>query len=397
MSKFSQHNFDWVICIGVPYNPLSMQSTGNIMREFYALNKKILWVNPMIKINKKYSSNSAAKKNHFLILKKISRKIRLYIKPYQKVETGFIVLSPLTIPISRKKSFDKLNKVLLNAQIQLVFKLLKIRNPLLYSSGYLEAELMQDIIQYEYWFHEFPDLDSDNRNITEAQKTKIKRIEEKIINSADLVVASSKRIYDKVLNKVSEDKKKENIIYFPHGVDFAHFHNAKASSTNFEKLKKPIIGYFGSLTQANDQEVYLRIANAGYSLLLIGEVLGDYSDCRSNSNIVFTGPINYKELPSVVKNIDIGIMAWKPSEHILNSNPKKTLEYLCCGIPIVSMRIPQLLYEYGDLLYYADSPDEFIEKIELALKENDLNKINFRIKKAMESEWSSKVKNLFKI
>lgn len=381
----------WVICVGVPWNRNSMQSIANVMLTFRKRGIKVLWINPVIKINKSYKD--IGRKNKSFFLKRTLYKLKIYLKLFKTVESDFYIFSPLSLPVLKNHDFFTINKFLFNIQLFLVFRLLKIKDILLYSSGYYEAILYPRLIPYKYWWHEYPDLDSDNRNISNQQSIQIRNFENQVIQRSDLILASSRRIFDKIVERTINTDKLSHIKLFPHGVDFKHFNDAIA--INRENLivnnRMPIIGYFGSLTNANDQSIYIEIAKAGYNLVLIGDVLADYTMCKKFPNIIFTGSKDYKELPSYVKCFDVGIMSWKWSEHIYNCNPKKTLEYFSCGIPVVSIPIPQLVDEFGELIYYAETPQEFISQIEKAIVENNSQKIQQRISFSSERDWDKKI------
>lgn len=391
--------FEWVICVGVPWNEKSMQSTGNIVLDFKQKKKNILWINPIIKINKSYSGTKKSKRSFTSVFKRLLFKLRIYASVFRKKEKGFYIISPITLPVLKNRSFVTINRFLIRFQLWLAVKLLRVSKSLFYSSGYYEAMLYSETINYSYWIHEFPDIDSDNRNITDEQRRRILAIENSVIESCNLILTSSNKIYGKITERLKEKDAVGKVIRFPHGVDFNHFNQGiPLEKSRFRVNKdKPVIGYFGSLTNANDQDVYIELAKAGYNVVLIGDVLSDYSLCKQFPNIIFTGGVDYRDLPGYVKCFDIGIMCWKWSEHILNSNPKKTLENFSCGIPVVSIPIPQLVEEYGDLIYYAQTPAEFVSMSETAFSTNSSQKIDERISFARERDWSKKVEQLFAI
>ncbi len=390
--------FEWVICVGVPWNDKSMQSTGNIVLDFKNKGKKILWINPIIKINKSYFGTKKFKRSFKSVFKRLSFKLKIYANIFSKKEDGFYVISPITIPVLRKRSFVTINRFLIRLQLFISVKLLRVSKPVLYSSGYYEALLFSEAVNFTYWIHEFPDIDSDNRNITDDQRMNILKVENTVIDRCNHILTSSNRIYSKIKERLKDKNTSEKVVYFPHGVDFKHFNQGvQLEKSRFQINKdKPVLGYFGSLTNANDQSVYVKLAKAGYNVVLIGDVLSDYSLCKQLPNIIFTGGIDYKVLPGYVKCFDVGIICWKWSEHILNSNPKKTLEYFSCGIPVVSIPIPQMVEEYGDLIYYAQTPEEFILMVDTAFNTNSNKKVEDRIRFARERDWSNKIDQLFR-
>ena len=99
-----------------------------------------------------------------------------------------------------------------------------------------------------------------------------------------------------------------------HGVDFPHF-SAELEPPDIMKqikaLGRPIAGYFGSLSDANDKEVFLSLAQHGFSIVIIGKVLGDYSALQALENIHMLGPIPYSLLPRYAQAFDIGLLNWR--------------------------------------------------------------------------------------
>jgi glycosyltransferase involved in cell wall biosynthesis len=242
------------------------------------------------------------------------------------------------------------------------------------------------------------DLYSDYREVSIDLKERLKIREINLFNFADVILVSSKIVKDKIA-KLVKDKKK--LYHFPHGVDFKHFDVDSDREAILQKFQipnnRPIVGYFGSLTMANDQASYLAIANAGYTLVLIGRQTGDYSECISHENIYFIGGIPYNELPQISSVFDVAIMAWRPSEWISNSNPKKTYEYLALGHPIVCNSIPEIKSQLEDVVYFADSPDEFVSQVKIALEQNSKELIETRKVLANYVDWSAKYKQIIRI
>ena len=83
-------------------------------------------------------------------------------------------------------------------------------------------------------------------------------------------------------------------------------------------------------------------------------------------------------------------MAWKPSEWINNSNPKKTYEYLALGKPIVCNSIPEIKHQLSDYVYFADTPEEFVMQCKKAYSEDSDILVSLRKEKAKITDWNYK-------
>ena len=195
---------------------------------------------------------------------------------------------------------------------------------------------------------------------------------------------------EKKLGELVENR--EKIFQLPHGVDFKHFNNAICNNKIKSRNGLPIAGYFGSLTHANDQEVFIKLARNGFFVVVIGKVLGDYSLCRKEENIFFTGKIDYEYLPGYAKCFDVCLLNWRMADWIKNSFPKKTLEYLAMGKPIVSVKIPELENRFGNLIYFAEDADDFVGQAKKAIAENDMQKVNLRIDSVKNEDWDNRYK-----
>jgi len=152
----------------------------------------------------------------------------------------------------------------------------------------------------------------------------------------------------------------------------------------------PVAGYFGTLSDANDKDVFKILADNGFSVVIIGKVLGDYTMLEGNDNIHFIGPLAFKDLPSFAKAFDVCLLNWIMADWIKNSFPVKTLEYLAMGKPVISCRIPVVEDMFGELVYFAETPEEFLEQAQKAMNENTILLEKRRTEVAANHTWKSK-------
>jgi len=75
------------------------------------------------------------------------------------------------------------------------------------------------------------------------------------------------------------------------------------------------------------------------------------------------------------------------------TNPVKLYEYFACGLPVVSSRLDEV-ERYSDLLYIADSPDDFVVQLERALLEEDPAKREARRTVARKENWLDRCQSL---
>src|SRR5690606_24219985 len=74
-------------------------------------------------------------------------------------------------------------------------------------------------------------------------------------------------------------------------------------------------------------------------------------------------------------------------------DPVKFYEYMSAGKPVVATRTSELR-NYEDYLYLADSHAEFLEKIEQALAEDDIDLARKRIALAQQNDWEARVEQI---
>jgi teichuronic acid biosynthesis glycosyltransferase TuaH len=156
--------------------------------------------------------------------------------------------------------------------------------------------------------------------------------------------------------------------------------------TEVANLPKPVIGLLGYLGNRVDIEVLLAVADAGYSLLLVGAKdphweQGRFRELISRPHVRYVGGVPSSEVRRYLAAFDVGIVPYRDTEFNRASFPLKTLEYLSAGVPAVSANLPaarwlcdglqadELGSPYGRILMLADRTYDYLRAIS-ALLEN---------------------------
>ncbi|NTW23655.1 MAG: glycosyltransferase family 1 protein [Lentimicrobium sp.] len=320
--------------------------------------------------------------------KKIVNKIKTHLKVFKKVEKGFYVLVPFYIQ-AFSPFWDKVNASLMRFQLALVAFFLGInyKDAILWISGSFTLSPVLNK-KFKTRVYQAADLISDFRTPNKALLADLKKKEIHLSNNVDHLFASSPNIQNKL-----QDLSGRKVNLLTHGVDYDHFTKDATTNPVMASIKKsglPIAGYFGTLSDANDKAVFKILSENGFSVVIIGKVLGDYSMLESIENIHFTGPVEFKDLPSYASFFDVCLLNWIMADWIKNSFPVKTLEYLAMGKPIISCRIPVVEQMFGELIYFAETPDDFLKQAKLALAENSSLLAEKRREIASEHTWDSK-------
>jgi hypothetical protein len=210
----------------------------------------------------------------------------------------------------------------------------------------------------------------------------------RMCRESDLVYAVSETYRRKL--EIHDPSKPIHVV--PHGIAFEDAQRVRNDPTigpppELARLGRPLLGFVGSIHDTNiDVNLleYVSRERPDYQIALIGPYKNNpigMSLSRSNlerirrlGNVHLLGPRPFHQLARYVKFFDVGLVlielersdaAFQTSKRTLF----KLLHYFSQGKPIV---IPDL-YEVGpeaDLLYVADSRDEYVAHLDAALGED---------------------------
>ncbi len=325
-------------------------------------------------------------KNDKYVWSKIFNKLASFARYLKKGQENIWVLTPFALPIFAKyeKAIYKINKVLLLAQLRAVCGLLKFSNPILWvcvpSVKDVVLEMKKQAKAMIYYcvdnisFHS----GAEDRHVLAAEKA--------IHESADLAFF--------VNHSLVEERKHINprTYHLGHGVDYDHFVKAISNEgsipEDIAKISGPIAGYIGVLRSLDfDLIKKLAVANPGYSFVFIGDVQEDYSEIKKLPNIHFLGKKPYAQLPFYMRRIDCYGIFYRMDDVFNNyRNPKKLLEYLATGKPIISVPVLEMAH-FGDLVYTASSFDDFNRLLKQAISEDTPKQKEKRVQYAAEHTW----------
>ncbi len=246
-------------------------------------------------------------------------------------------------------------------------------------------------------FECYDEYASSDEPLPERVRNIIKRKEIELLKRADIVFTTSKLLHE------NKGKFNSNIFYVPNAADVEHFKKAQDPNTKesvrIKEIKKPIIGYLGTIHNRTDIELltYTAEKRPDWSFLLIGpteqgfQKTTIYKRFKSLPNVYLFGWIDYDELPGILKAFDACVIPYKvDSEFNQNVNPNKLHEYTAMGKPIVSTDLPEVR-SYGNIIKIAQGRDEFIDLIEKSIQEDNKDKIIQRLKIAENNSWDRRV------
>jgi len=109
---------------------------------------------------------------------------------------------------------------------------------------------------------------------------------------------------------------------------------------------------------------------------------------------IFLGERPYSELPKYLYDFNVCLIPFKNTQLIHATHPVKIYEYLAAGKPVVTTNLDELK-PIADLCYIAKDKEDFLEKLDIALKENDNEHVQKRIKFASKNTWQDRFEILY--
>lgn len=212
--------------------------------------------------------------------------------------------------------------------------------------------------------------------------------EDELIKKSDLIVATSHLL----LNEKS--RLNENCLLVPNGADFDHFNYSPGNlPDDLIGIRKPIIGYYGAMSDWLDTELIYNLASARpqWNFILIGRVeSADVSQLKKLSNVFLLEEKPYELLPGYLQHFDTCIIPFKKIRLTEATNPVKLFEYLSAGKSIVATDLDELRY-YREYVRLAVSVSEWLEAIELALDDYLPVQVEKRRSFAHQNTWDERI------
>jgi glycosyltransferase involved in cell wall biosynthesis len=227
-----------------------------------------------------------------------------------------------------------------------------------------------------------------------ADKEMLKRFEEELLKSVDLVFCSSQGL------KEAKSMFNRNCFLLPNGVDlnlFSDNYSDVEIPPDIKRVKRPIIGYIGTIGERLDFNALISLARArpDWSIVMIGPLTAKrFSSIMTGApNIYWLGEKGYKELSRYLKIFDVCLIPFEVNEFTKKIYPTKLHQYLAAGKPVVSSQLPDLEPFAPWVEFYSDAK-EMVMKIERSLQEDSMEKVLKREKVASENTWDRRVESM---
>lgn len=230
---------------------------------------------------------------------------------------------------------------------------------------------------------------------------RVRRSEKKIISDSDVILTSSKLIYDELRETNAK------VYYLHNAADYRHFvksaDNELEIPDNIKLLPRPRLGFFGNINHLIDYELITKLAGEftnGAIVMIGGEqkntgITHDhwYQMTKTMGNVHYLGFRDYENLPVYLKGFDVCLMPFRLNDWMQYSAPNKTFQYLASGKPIVSTDFPEV-HNVESVIYIAKKHTEFVKLVREALNDSSETKKAERQQVAFENsteKWAEKV------
>ena len=217
-----------------------------------------------------------------------------------------------------------------------------------------------------------------------------RELEDRLIETADLVITSSAVLQERVRGK-------RDALLLHNAADFDLFSSARARRRSPDT--SPVAGFFGVFAEWLDTDLIraaaLRFPN--WTFVFIGpETFGSraaekrWNTATDLPNIKILPKMNHHQLAAQLAGFDVCLMPFLDMPVTRTMNAVKIYEYLAAGKPVVSRDLPEARL-IGDLISFYDTPDRFFELLEEAVATDTPERAQARREFARLHDWSARV------
>lgn len=338
-----------IVCFSNDWDGDPLSKT-HLMRRA-ARHNRVLWVN---------SLGNRAPRASGRDLARIARKLKAATEGVHEVEPNLHVMSPLAVPLPGQPWARATNARLVEVQVKNAMRRLGMKRPLVIAYLPTAAPVVDRLDARLVVYHcvdDFPAFDGAGSDIA--------HLERELMDRCDLMVCSSQKLLD------DKSSHRPDAKLMVHGVDVEHFSGALSRTLDVHPLvrhlPRPRLVFMGLVAEWVDQELLVAVARhfRNGTLVMLGKNDVDVSALRKEPNVAFVGRHPYAQLPSLLKGMDAGLIAFKENDVASASNPLKAREYLAAGLPVVSTPIPEVA-RLG-LCHVASGAREFVGCLEAVL------------------------------
>lgn len=313
----------------------------------------------------------------------------------ESVEDNILVLAPLVVPAAqRNKLIQSFNNKLLKYLIKREIDKLPCRDVIVWTYHPYIIDLIDSIDYSNLLYHCVDDISA----VPGVDKELFKKEENQLLKICDKVYATNeyltKRCFE--INKSSE--------YLPNVVDFEHFSNSSKKGLLSDQVKlipSPRLVYHGVLSDFKvDFELlyHLAMKRPEYNLVIIGDEKEGQSSkifekLKKLDNVFHLGYVEYKELPCLLRDMDVALLPTLINEYTRSMFPMKYFEYTAASLPVVSTKLSFTDSLENERLLVASDFDDFTLSVDKQLKKGKLS-IEEAAYYVGENTWEQRTKTM---
>lgn len=221
--------------------------------------------------------------------------------------------------------------------------------------------------------------------------------EDLLVRKSNVIICSSRQLY-------LEKKQFNPSTYFvANAADLKHSSKALneelAVSPLISNLKKPVIGYFGAIERRMDFDLLKTLVqdHPDKTFAFVGPISESDvpTEFYSYSNVLFTGPVAYEEMPAIIKGFDLALIPFKVDEVSRTIFPLKLFEYLGAGKAVVSTEFNPDLKEFTeDTVQFCSDAESFSKAVQTSIDTNGEENKAKRIRIASLNTWENRVEQI---
>ena len=307
---------------------------------------------------------------------------------HNESDSPITYLTPKSIPWFIP-TIRKINGSLGKRFLNWIFKEYQIQNAILISTFPCTVDAFQRVHSETTQIYYCVDEWSEYPGLHSARWS---QMEQEMLACVDGAAFTSRDLMQRKCDRVKQS------LYLPHGVDFEHFSGSQrelAPVAEFETLRRPIVGFFGTMDIWVDLECIAVLAKRfpQCSFVVIGRSLVPLTVLEGINNVHLVGPVPYAELPRYTKYWDVGLIPFVYNDLTKAVNPLKLMEYFAVGVPVISTKLPDILDVPGPL-YFADDHQQFGDCLDEVLSQDrDTLRSNAQ-DVAKKNSWKSRAESL---
>ncbi len=211
----------------------------------------------------------------------------------------------------------------------------------------------------------------------------IEEYEPAMIGRADVVVATARALLP---------PRARRALYLPQGVDVGHF-----ARVPIEPPHGRVIGFFGMLAEWIDDELIKQAARQlpKWTFEFVGGIRSQARFLDAAPNIIWRGPLPYKDLPSEMANWDAAWIPFRVDDLTRAVNPIKLREYLAAGLPTFSTPLPESI-ALGNVVCVGSNANDLARFLEEVVEQDSTDARLTRRAAVAEHSWSTRVDELIR-